>query len=176
MSTTAIYWLKRDFRLSDNPALTAALASHGTVTPVFILEPSALAAPETSALHVHAQCDAFNGLYERLGGALATPTPPLGFAHAEVVDCLDQLWHARPFDSLHSHQETGGNRTYDRDKAVARWCQGEGGHLDGAPTNRCIPRPTGPGQTPPGLATVLHRPLTPRPRAARPFSYPGSLP
>ena len=126
MSTTAIYWLKRDFRLSDNPALTAALASHGTVTPVFILEPSALAAPETSALHVHAQCDAFNGLYERLGGALATPTPPLGFAHAEVVDCLDQLWHARPFDSLHSHQETGGNRTYDRDKAVARWCQEKG--------------------------------------------------
>ena len=38
---TAIWWLRRDLRLSDNPALTAALA-HGAVLPLFILDPGLL--------------------------------------------------------------------------------------------------------------------------------------
>ena len=35
---TAIWWVRRDFRLSDNPALIAA-AQRGAVIPVFILDP-----------------------------------------------------------------------------------------------------------------------------------------
>ena len=124
--TTAVYWLKRDFRLADNPALTAALRDHDTVTPVFILEPSALAAPETSVLHVHAQTDAFNGLYQALRDQLSTDTAPLGFSHREVIDTFDQLYAAAPFTTLISHQEIGGNRTFDRDKAVATWCAEKG--------------------------------------------------
>lgn len=50
----AIYWLKRDFRLADNPALTAALKGSKNVTPLYILEDSFLQAGETSAFHVHA--------------------------------------------------------------------------------------------------------------------------
>ena len=119
----AIYWLKRDFRLADNPALTAALRDHDTVTPVFILEPSALAAPETSVLHIHAQTDAFNGLHKSLRERLRTDTPPLGFSHREVIDTLNRLYLAKPFTTLVSHQEIGGNRTFDRDKAVAIWCE-----------------------------------------------------
>ncbi len=34
---TAIHWFRRDLRLTDNPALNAALAAAGTVVPVFIL-------------------------------------------------------------------------------------------------------------------------------------------
>jgi deoxyribodipyrimidine photo-lyase len=35
---TAIWWIRRDLRLADNPALSAAL-TQGTVIPVFILDP-----------------------------------------------------------------------------------------------------------------------------------------
>ena len=122
MPTNCIYWLERDLRLYDNPALTAALATHERVLPLFILEPSALAAPETSAFHVHAQCDAFNGLYSQTvagGGRLA-------FAKAEVVDLLDELHQLQPITHLVSHMETGGNRTYNRDRAVADWCEARG--------------------------------------------------
>ncbi|CAH0999975.1 Cryptochrome-like protein cry2 [Neolewinella maritima] len=122
MATNCIYWLKRDFRLYDNPALTAALRDHSSVMPVFILEPSALDAPETSAFHVHAQCDAFNGLHKNITSAGGT----LAFAHAEVVDYLDQLHRLRPITHLVSHMETGGARTYSRDRAVASWCQTHG--------------------------------------------------
>jgi deoxyribodipyrimidine photo-lyase len=38
---TAIWWIRRDIRLSDNPALHAAL-KHGAVVPVFILDPHLL--------------------------------------------------------------------------------------------------------------------------------------
>lgn len=41
--TTAIWWVRRDLRLADNPALTAAAAA-GAVVPVFVLD------PETEAL------------------------------------------------------------------------------------------------------------------------------
>jgi len=38
---TAIWWLRRDLRLDDNPALTATL-EHGPVIPLFVLDPGLL--------------------------------------------------------------------------------------------------------------------------------------
>ena len=126
MANRAIYWLKRDFRLADNPALTAALAEHAEVVPVFVLEPTALAAPETSAFHVYAQCAAFNGLARHLRPRPKDGPQQLGFSHREVIETLDLLYAAAPFNHLVSHRETGGNRTFDRDKAVAEWCRRRG--------------------------------------------------
>ncbi len=42
---TAIWWLRRDLRLSDNQALAAALANADAVLPVFILDPVLLRSP-----------------------------------------------------------------------------------------------------------------------------------
>lgn len=39
MSVTTIWWIRRDMRLSDNLALTAAVASSDQVIPCFILDP-----------------------------------------------------------------------------------------------------------------------------------------
>lgn len=41
----ALWWIRRDLRLSDNPALQAALHQGGGVIPVFILDPALLASP-----------------------------------------------------------------------------------------------------------------------------------
>jgi deoxyribodipyrimidine photo-lyase len=41
-ATTAIVWLRRDLRLHDNPALTAAARDHDRVVPVFVLDPGLL--------------------------------------------------------------------------------------------------------------------------------------
>ncbi|MEJ2605055.1 MAG: deoxyribodipyrimidine photo-lyase, partial [Anaerolineales bacterium] len=37
--TTAVWWLRRDLRLADNPALRAALDSADEVVPLFIRDP-----------------------------------------------------------------------------------------------------------------------------------------
>jgi deoxyribodipyrimidine photo-lyase len=41
-STPTIWWVRRDFRLADNPALLAAIASGAAVLPLFVLDPTLL--------------------------------------------------------------------------------------------------------------------------------------
>jgi deoxyribodipyrimidine photo-lyase len=43
--TTALWWLRRDLRLTDNQALAAALAHADRVVPVFVLDPALLDSP-----------------------------------------------------------------------------------------------------------------------------------
>ena len=55
MTSTALVWLRRDLRLHDHPPLTAALAAHERVVPVFVLDPALLhgrfaSGPRTSFL------------------------------------------------------------------------------------------------------------------------------
>jgi deoxyribodipyrimidine photo-lyase len=49
---TAIWWARRDLRLTDNQALTAALAHADQVMAVFILDPVLLAAPDAGEKRV----------------------------------------------------------------------------------------------------------------------------
>ncbi len=44
----AIWWIRRDLRLADNPALTAALAQTEVVIPLFILDPALWKTPSTA--------------------------------------------------------------------------------------------------------------------------------
>ena len=52
MTTTAIWWARRDLRLRDNQALDAALTSAERVLPVFVLDSDLLDAPDAGAKRV----------------------------------------------------------------------------------------------------------------------------
>jgi len=45
---TAIWWIRRDLRLKDNQALSAAITSAQQIVPVFILDPRLLSSPYTA--------------------------------------------------------------------------------------------------------------------------------
>ncbi|HSN75795.1 MAG TPA: deoxyribodipyrimidine photo-lyase, partial [Anaerolineae bacterium] len=45
--STALWWIRRDLRLSDNQALAAALTTADRVVPIFVLDPALLASPYT---------------------------------------------------------------------------------------------------------------------------------
>jgi deoxyribodipyrimidine photo-lyase len=47
-SSVALWWIRRDLRLSDNQALAAALAQAGQVVPVFVLDPALWRSPQAS--------------------------------------------------------------------------------------------------------------------------------
>jgi deoxyribodipyrimidine photo-lyase len=49
---TALWWLRRDLRLTDNQALAAALARADQVIPVFVLDPTLLGAPDAGEKRV----------------------------------------------------------------------------------------------------------------------------
>lgn len=114
----AVWWIKRDFRLADNLALTEALAKCDEVIPLFVFEPEHLALPDTSPMHVHAWTQALTDLRANLqhsGGDLL-------IARGDIRHVLTELQQRYPFTHLFSHEETGNNWTYRRDLAVRDWC------------------------------------------------------
>jgi deoxyribodipyrimidine photo-lyase len=115
----AVWWIKRDLRLTDNAALVAALESASEVMPVFIEEPSFVAANDTSAMHIHAWRQ---GL-AHLRASLQKRGADLVFIEGETVEALDSLHRRFPISSIHSHEEIGDNRSYQRDLAVQAWAK-----------------------------------------------------
>jgi deoxyribodipyrimidine photo-lyase len=49
MIETAIWWIRRDLRLTDNQALTAVLRHAAQVIPVFIMDPALTGGGEKTA-------------------------------------------------------------------------------------------------------------------------------
>jgi len=114
-----LWWVKRDFRLADNGALSDALAHCETVVALFIIEPELCAAEETSFLHYHAWQQASDHLSKQiaaLGGRMI-----MRVGHA--VDVLDSLRHHYRIDALFSHEETGSSITFKRDRQVKHWAK-----------------------------------------------------
>ena len=73
MPSTAIVWLRRDLRLHDHPPLTAALAAHARVVPLFVLDPALLGGRFASGPRVAFLLDCLRALDAELrerGGAL----------------------------------------------------------------------------------------------------------
>ncbi|MGV3523459.1 MAG: FAD-binding domain-containing protein [Candidatus Sericytochromatia bacterium] len=114
-----IWWIKRDLRLLDNPALHAVLTQCERVLPVYVLEPEWLAADDCSAQHVDAVFQALEDLRDRL----AQRGAPLLILQGSLPAVWQDL-HARwPFAALFSHQETGVSWTRSRDLQVRDWCR-----------------------------------------------------
>jgi deoxyribodipyrimidine photo-lyase len=89
---TALVWLRKDLRLSDNPAWNAAMSNHDRVQAVFVLEPILWAASGRHRIqHLVASLRALDRSLGRLGGRLlvvdgpGTTAVPRLAAHAEGV-------------------------------------------------------------------------------------------
>jgi len=116
-----VVWLKRDLRLADHRPLVEACA-RGQVLVVYVVEPEWLAQPETDPSHVALLAQGLAELREglrRLGGELVIRVGSLPGA-------FEALHRERPFTALFSHEETGNDVTYARDKRVAHWCRAQG--------------------------------------------------
>jgi len=114
---TALVWLKRDLRLTDHAPLSAAQGFRRALA-VFIFEPAWLASPECDAQHVAFALDCVEDL--RRQGL------PVLVRHGKAVAVLEALRAEHGVTHLLSHEETGPGWTWERDKAVAAWCRGQG--------------------------------------------------
>ncbi|MEE3624814.1 FAD-binding domain-containing protein [Nitrospirillum sp. BR 11752] len=119
--TYSVVWFKRDLRLEDHAALHQA-ALRGPVLCLYVIEPSLWRQPDAANLHYQFILECLADLADNLrqrGGALHVAT-------GEVVEVLGRLYRQAPFTTLHSHEETGNDLTYRRDRDVARWCRERG--------------------------------------------------
>jgi deoxyribodipyrimidine photo-lyase len=115
---TALWWIKRDFRLHDNDALSCAIADCEYVLPVFVFETGLINCTDYSAMHVHAWTEALEDLRDRLNRVGSD----VYLAHGDITQALSNLLLQHPFNAIYSHEETGNNWTYQRDKDVQNWC------------------------------------------------------
>jgi len=112
-----VLWFKKDLRWTDHAPLVRA-AQAGPVLPMWIDEPAAWAQPDAATQHRAFAQECLSELdawFRDRGGAL-------WHFHGDATDALTRL-HAPhgPF-VLWSHEETGNGWSFDRDRAVARWC------------------------------------------------------
>lgn len=115
---TAVWWIKRDFRVFDNAALMQAMQAK-KVVPLFVIEPGIWDGPDASIFHQKAQAQGLKDLRRQLqncGGDLLVTC-------GKTTDVLNRLHNKLSIDTLVSYEEVGLNHTYARDKRVQKWCK-----------------------------------------------------
>lgn len=116
-----ILWFKRDLRVQDNAALLRAYEM-GDPIPVYIVEPALWAQRDVSGRQYAFLVETVEALRTDLRALGSDLVVRVG----DAVAALDRLRIETGAARLISHQETGNDWTYARDRAVAAWARGQG--------------------------------------------------
>jgi deoxyribodipyrimidine photo-lyase len=132
---TQIVWFKRDLRVHDHEALARA-AEAGPVIALFVYEPSVLQAPESSTCHLLF----VNDCLAELRNELARRGCPLLLRVGECPQMFADIDREFGFEAIWSHEETGLEVTYARDRRMAVWCKENGKAWHEIPQNGVVRR------------------------------------
>lgn len=116
-----LVWFKRDLRVTDHEPLALA-ARQGPVVALYVYEPSVLRSADFDRCHL----DFINDCLVELRDALARIGCPLLIRIGECPEVLEDIRHTHGVKALWSHEETGLDVTYARDRRVAAWCRAQG--------------------------------------------------
>lgn len=117
-----IVWLKRDLRLRDHAPLQAAVATGLPTLLCFCFEPSYMHCPESDVRHWRFIRQCLDDLQQQLKPFHI----PLYVFYGEVIEVFEQLADFLDIRFLYSYQETNLQITFERDKAVKKFCQSKG--------------------------------------------------
>ena len=133
-----VVWLKHDLRLTDHAPLAEALAGGTETLLLYVVEPERMQQPDESMLHLAwdlANARALLDQVDEMGGTMKILV-------GRPTEVLDQLHALFSITSLHSHEETGLQWSWDRDKRVAAWCDANGVVWNEHPWNGVVRRLT----------------------------------
>jgi len=126
-----IVWYKRDLRLSDHRPLQEASESGLPAVLLYIFEPSLMNDHHYDVRHWRFVWQSLMEMNQRLK-ALGHK---LTILHMEAIPCFEKLREQYEIKTIYSHEETGIDRTYKRDKCVSKWCCDCGVEWKEYPTN-----------------------------------------
>ena len=116
-----LVWFKRDLRVEDHRPLIHALA-HGDVLPLYIVEPDFWLQQDASGRQWEFCREALLDLRQ----VTAALGQPLVVRCGEAVSVLERARRQLGVSGLWSHEETGNDWTYARDRRVAAWAREQG--------------------------------------------------
>jgi deoxyribodipyrimidine photo-lyase len=114
-----IVWIKRDIRSQDHLPLHEAEKNGLPYIILFVFEPSIMDYPDTSLRHLQFQYHSLLDLNKRLAPYDRT----VFICQAEVLEVLAYITTKYDIANLFSYQESGIQKTYDRDIAIAAYCK-----------------------------------------------------
>ena len=114
-----IIWFKRDLRLFDSESVYRALQSGSKILFLYVFEPSIIGDYHYSQRHF----DFIKQSLENINQTLKLQNTQILIIEEEVLPVLTKLNSEIKINQIFSHQETGIKLTYDRDKAVSKFCK-----------------------------------------------------
>ncbi|MEM1330199.1 MAG: deoxyribodipyrimidine photo-lyase/cryptochrome family protein [Planctomycetota bacterium] len=113
----ALVWFKRDLRLEDHEPLSHAQCAEQLLC-LYCYEPCVLDQPEHDPRHL----DFVNQSLQQLERGLLSRGNRLVLRQGDAPAVFADLHRVFSFDTILSHEETGLESTYARDRAVKAWC------------------------------------------------------
>lgn len=133
MTEIQLVWFKRNLRVRDHRPLYEA-AQRGAVLPLYVVEPAVMCGSDYDRRHWAFTHDC---LLE-LRADLARLGAPLVIRQGDMLTVLERMHDDYPFNTIWTHEETGNDITYQRDRAVLRWAKTRGITVDETPNNGVI--------------------------------------
>ncbi|GAA4757486.1 MULTISPECIES: cryptochrome/deoxyribodipyrimidine photo-lyase family protein [Flavobacterium] len=112
-----VVWLKKDLRLEDHQPLFEAQKCNEKILLLFIFETELLKDPHYSKRHF----DFIKESLQELQTELSKLHTQILIVEGNVVAVFKKLHGLHPIKQVFSHQETGIEITYQRDKALNNW-------------------------------------------------------
>jgi deoxyribodipyrimidine photo-lyase len=116
-----VVWFKRDLRVHDHAPLSLAAAA-GPVLPLYVFEPEIWEAPDMGDRHRWWVTESVAELRRQL----AARGQPLVVRTGEICSVFSDLRERFGEFVLWSHEETGNDVSYARDRKVLAWCRESG--------------------------------------------------
>ena len=117
-----IVWMKRDVRSQDHEPLQYAEASDLPYLIVYFFEPSIIAHPDTSTRHLKF----IHQSIEQTNQVLAPFQKQIEPFYGEATDVFNFLTEKFTIQNVFSYQESGVQKTWDRDKSVKKLLDSKG--------------------------------------------------
>ncbi len=110
----SIVWLKRDLRINDHAALFYATKSKLPLIVVYCFEPSLQNYYDWDERHWRFIYQSLLDLEKKI---------PIVWNYEEVIPTFEEISLHYSIKNVFSHQESGTDITYKRDKEFKRWCK-----------------------------------------------------
>ncbi|EED35564.1 DNA photolyase, putative [Luminiphilus syltensis NOR5-1B] len=114
-------WFKRDLRLEDNAALSAAIDANKPLLLLYLVEPRLLRDPHYRRRHWHFIAQSLRDLSSRL----SPHDTLLHVLEADAEEVFPRLHRTLGIATIYSHEETGLEVTYARDRWVSEFAQSQ---------------------------------------------------